>query len=82
MQNFITGYHDKNGMELRLGDRIKVPDNPDISPYDIGYITYQLSGVPFAPLNEMQIQFTFFGQLSIIPLSWLVKHYQNKIEKL
>ncbi len=68
-----TGRMDKNGLPLFVGDKIRVPDNPDIVPYDHGIIKQGREG-------EFGYDgFWFSGQVGMFPLSC----YEDfEIEKL
>jgi len=68
-----TGRIDKDGRELFVGDKIRVPDNPDIVPYDDGII------VKNNGLFDKKFEFVFEGRVGIFPL----EYYKNdEIEKL
>ena len=67
-----TGFFAKDGSMLCVGDKIKVPDNPDIAPWDIGIIEYRPNhGI--TRLMGTQTDFLFVGQLSITPLDFYIK---------
>ena len=53
---------DKNGIDIKVGDIIKVPDNPEICPVDFGRVVISNG------------ELTFMGTLSIRPMSF----YENE----
>lgn len=64
-----TGFKANDDSELFVGDWIKVPDNPDIAPWDIGMIIENETKYGW----EMNYKFLFVGQLSIAPLEYYKK---------
>ena len=64
-----TPFKDKNGKVLCVGDKIKVPDNPDIAPYDTGIIIYKPNHC-ITRLCKTYTDFLFSGSLSITPMDF------------
>ncbi len=68
-----TGFVDKNERHLFVGDKIRVPDNPDIVPWDEGTI------IELRHLFDESCKFIFLGRVGIFPLSC---YKSCEIEKL
>jgi len=66
---------DKNGTEISPGDKVRVPDNPEICPVDTG--TVRLGKSPWSDSGKDELM--FYGQLSIRPMSFFES---NEIEIL
>lgn len=64
---------------LFVGDKIKVPDNPDIVPWDIGVIKHMPNSNACGLFADKNCDFVFFGQVGIFPLSI---YKANEIERL
>lgn len=68
-----TGIRAIDGTMLCVGNRIRVPDNPDIAPWDEGVIEHRPNhGI--TRFMETETDFLFVGKLSITPLDFYVKH--------
>lgn len=69
---------DKHGIEIKAGDKIRVPDNPDVAPIDVGTVFLEKACFSLRNLNPSDAdELVFHGRLSITPMSF---YKPNEVE--